>query len=235
MMPVYAAEEGTTKDVNEPEIVVQTADEKAEIFKTEMDKVSYIIGMQIGGNLQKAEIDVNLELLIKGLKDTFEGKEPALGQAEMQKIYSDWQQRMRVKQLAKQKKDAAENLAASKTFLEANKAKEGVKALPSGLQYKVIKEGTGKTPTLDDKVKTHYRGRLIDGKEFDSTYKRNQPAEFALKGVIKGWTEALLLMKEGSKWELYIPPNLAYGEKGRPGIPPNSTLVFEIELLEVVK
>jgi len=232
---VNAAEKGTTKDVNEPEIVVQAADEKADVFKTEMDKVSYIIGTQIGENLKKAEIDVNLELLMQGIKDTLEGKEPALSQAEMQKVYSDWQQRMRAKQLAKQKKEAAENLAAGTAFLEANKAKQGVKVLPSGLQYKVITEGTGNTPTADDKVKTHYRGTLIDGTEFDSSYKRNKPAEFPVKGVIKGWTEALQLMKEGSKWELYIPANLAYGERGRPGIPPNSTLIFEIELIEIVK
>ena len=235
VMPVNAAEKGTTKDVNKPEIVVQTADKKAEIFKTEMDKVSYIIGMQIGGNLKKAEIDVNLELLMQGIKDTLQGKEPALSQAEMQKVYSAWQQSMRAKQLAKQKKEAAENLAAGTAFLEANKAKQGVKVLPSGLQYKVITEGTGNTPTANDKVKTNYRGTLIDGTEFDSSYKHGKPAEFRVKGVIKGWTEALQLMKAGSKWELYIPADLAYGERGRPGIPPNSTLIFEIELLEVIK
>ncbi|OHB59983.1 MAG: hypothetical protein A2167_06510 [Planctomycetes bacterium RBG_13_46_10] len=200
-----------------------------------MDKVSYIIGTRIGGDLKKSEIDVNLELLIQGLKDTLQGREPALNQAQMQKIFSDWQQSMKAKQVAKQKKEAAENLAAGTAFLEANKAKEGVKVLPSGLQYKVITEGTGNTPTADDKVKTHYRGTLIDGTEFDSSYKRNQPAEFPVKGVIKGWTEALQLMKEGSKWELYIPANLAYGERGRPGIPANSTLIFEIELIEIVK
>ncbi len=232
---VNAAEKGTTKDVNEPEIVVQAAHEKADVFKTEREKVSYIIGTQIGENLKKAEIDVNLELLMQGIKDTLEGKEPALSQAEMQKVYSDWQQRMKAKQLAKQKKEAAENLAAGTAFLEANKAKQGVKVLPSGLQYKVITEGTGDTPTADDKVKTNYRGTFIDGTEFDSSYKRGTPAEFPVKGVIKGWTEALQLMKEGAKWELYIPANLAYGERGRPGIPPNSTLIFEIELIEIVK
>jgi FKBP-type peptidyl-prolyl cis-trans isomerase FklB len=235
VMLVNAAEKSATKDVNEPKIVAQAADKKAEIFKTEMDKVSYIIGTQMGGSLKRAEFDVNLELLIQGLKDTLQGKEPALEEAEMQKIYSDWQQRMRAEQMAKQKKEAAENLAKGTAFLEANKEKEGVKVLPSGLQYKVITEGTGNTPTLNDKVKTNYRGTLIDGTEFDSSYKRGQPAEFPVKGVIKGWTEALQLMKVGSKWELYIPANLAYGERPRPGIPANSTLIFEIELLEIVK
>ena len=119
-------------------------------------------------------------------------------------------------------------------FLMENKAKEGVQTLPSGLQYKVIKDGTGKTPKLSDTVSTHYRGTLLDGKEFDSSYKRNEPAEFPVSGVIKGWTEALQLMKEGAKWTLYVPPKLAYGERGFPPvIGPNETLIFEIELLKV--
>ena len=161
VMPVSAAEEGNTKDVNEPQIAVPTAAEEAGVFKTEMDKVSYIIGTQIGGNLKKAEIEVNLEFLIQGLKDTLEGREPALSQDEMKNVYSAWQKRMMTERLAEQKKEAAENLAAGSAFLEANKTKEGVKVLPSGLQYKVITEGTGDTPTADDTVKTNYRGTLI--------------------------------------------------------------------------
>jgi FKBP-type peptidyl-prolyl cis-trans isomerase FklB len=234
-MLVNAAEEGAQKDANEPQIIVQATTDKAEIFKTEMEKVSYIIGTQIAGNLKKAEIDVNLESLMQGLKDALEGTKLEISQAEMTKIYTAWQQKMRAKQAAKQAEEATKNLAAGTAYLEANKAKEGVKVLPSGLQYKVITEGTGNTPTADDKVKTHYRGTLIDGTEFDSSYKRNQPAEFPVKGVIKGWTEALQLMKEGGKWELYIPATLAYGERGRPSIPANSTLIFEIELIERVK
>ena len=234
VMLVNAAEEDTKKDVNEPQIIVQATAEKAEIFKTEMDKVSYIIGTQMAGNLKKAEIDVNLESLMQGLKDTLEGTKLAMGQDEMTKIYAGWQQKMRAKQAAKKAKEGAENLAAGTVFLESNKAKEGVKVLPSGLQYKVIKEGTGNTPTATDKVKTHYKGTLIDGTEFDSSYKRNRPAEFGVKGVIKGWTEALQLMKVGGKWELYIPAELAYGQRGRPSIPANSTLIFEIELLDIV-
>lgn len=230
-----AAEESAKKDVNEPQIIVQATAETVEIFKTEMDKVSYIIGTQMAGSLKKAEIDVNLELLVQGIKDALAGPKLALSQADMTKTYNAWQQQMRAKQAAKKKKEAAENLAAGTAFLEANKAKEGVKVLPSGLQYKVITEGTGNTPVATDKVKTHYRGTLINGSEFDSSYKRNKPAEFGVKGVIKGWTEALQLMKEGGKWELYIPANLAYGQRGRPGIPANSTLIFEIELLEIVK
>ncbi len=232
VISAYAAIEEGAK---EPQTTTAGTAPKAETLKTEMEKVSYIIGTQIARNFKSQDIEINLDSLMLGLKDALEGKELALSQDDMKQVYTRFQQQMRAKQAAKQAKEAAENLAAGTAFLEANKAKEGVKVLPSGLQYKVIKEGTGNTPTADDKVKTHYRGTLIDGTEFDSSYKRNKPAEFPVKGVIKGWTEALQLMKEGGKWELYIPANLAYGERGRPGIPANSTLVFEIELLEIVK
>ena len=235
VMLVNAAEEDTKKNANEPQTIVQATAEKAEIFKTETEKVSYIIGTQIARNFKSQEIEVNLDTLLMGLKDALQGDKLVMSQDEMQKVYSVWQQKMRAKQAAKKAKEAAENLAAGTAFLEANKAKEGVKVTPSGLQYKVITEGTGDTPTADDKVKTHYRGTLINGTEFDSSYKRNRPAEFPVKGVIKGWTEALQLMKVGGKWELYIPADLAYGERGRPSIPANSTLIFEIELLEIVK
>jgi len=232
---VYAAQEGAKNDVQEPQVTDQAAAPKVDTLKTEVEKVSYIIGTQIAGNFKAQEIEVSLDSLMQGLKDVLEGKQLAISQEEMKLVYTAWQQKMRAKQAAKQAMEAAKNLAAGTAFLEANKAKEGVKVLPSGLQYKVIKEGTGSTPTADDKVKTHYRGTLIDGTEFDSSYKRDLPAEFPVKGVIKGWTEALQLMKEGGKWELYIPADIAYGQRGRPSIPPNSTLIFEIELLEIVK
>lgn len=235
LLPVNAAEETAAKDVNEPEKVDQPADANSGIFKTEMEKVSYIIGTQVGGNFKKAEIDINLELFLRGLVDVLEGNDLALEQAEIRKVFRAWQTRMMAEQRARLEKEAAENLAAGTAFLEANKEKEGVKVLESGLQYKVITEGTGDTPTVDDKVQTHYRGTLIDGTEFDSSYKRNKPSEFPVKGVIKGWTEALQLMKEGAKWELFVPADLAYGERPRPNIPPNSTLIFEIELIEVIE
>ena len=235
VMLVNAAEEEAKKDVNEPKIIVQATAEKVEILKTETEKVSYIIGTQIARNFKTQDVEVDLDSLMMGLKDALGGDKLVMSKDEMETVFKAWQAKMRAKMAAKKAKEAAENLAAGTAFLEANKAKEGVKVTPSGLQYKVITEGTGDTPTANDKVKTHYRGTLIDGTEFDSSYKRNAPAEFPVKGVIKGWTEALQLMKVGGKWELYIPANLAYGERGRPSIPANSTLIFEIELLEIVK
>jgi FKBP-type peptidyl-prolyl cis-trans isomerase len=208
---------------------------KAVSLESEMDKVSYAIGSQIGQNFKRQGIEIKLDILVQGIKDALEGKDPALSQEEIRQVMMDFQKKLRAKMQERRTAEGAKSLAEGAAFLEANKNKEGVKALPSGLQYKVIKEGTGNIPTLNDRVKTHYRGRLIDGTEFDSSFKRGKPAEFAVRGVIKGWTEALQLMKEGTKWELYIPPDLAYGERGTRGIPPNATLIFVIELLEVVK
>jgi len=240
-MSVYAAKESSKativpppppdKKAAAPQIIMR----KVGSLVTEMDKVSYAIGVQLATNFKKQGIDLKIDKFVQGLKDATAGKELELTEQEIQQTMMSFSQKMMAKQQEQQKADAAKNLAEGKAFLEANGKKEDVKVLPSGLQYKVIKEGNGKTPTVADKVKTHYRGTLIDGTEFDSSYKRGKPAEFGVKAVIKGWTEALQLMKEGDKWELYIPANLAYGERARPTIPANSTLIFEIELLEVVK
>ena len=205
------------------------------MLKTELDRISYALGTQIGQNFKKQGIEINPEQLMHGLTDVMKNKELVLSQDEIQQVMMSFQERMRAEQQQKQNAGGAINLAEGNSFLEKNKKNKGVIELPSGLQYKVIKKGTGETPTADSKVKTHYRGTLINGTEFDSSYKRNAPAVFPVKGVIKGWTEALQIMKVGAKWELYIPANLAYGQRGRPSIPSNSTLIFEIELLEIVK
>jgi FKBP-type peptidyl-prolyl cis-trans isomerase len=233
LISAYAADTGEKTDA--PSDADVAANKKTVEFKTEMEKVSYVIGTQIAQNFIRQKLEVDIESLILGLRDAMASRELAISADESKKLMADFRNRMREKQTAERAKQAAENLAEGQAFLEANKTKEGVKVLPSGLQYKVIKEGTGEKPKIEDRVKTHYRGTLIDGTEFDSSYKRNKPLEFSVNGVIKGWTEALLLMNVGSKWELYIPATLAYGERGRPGIPPNSTLVFEVELLEVIK
>ncbi|KPL24439.1 MAG: hypothetical protein AMJ75_03785 [Phycisphaerae bacterium SM1_79] len=209
--------------------------QKADSLKTEMDKVSYAIGIQLGQNFKNQGVDIKIGPLLRGLSDALAGKPPALTQEEIQKVMTDFSKQMMAKRQEQQKASAAKNLAEGKAFLEANGKKEGVKVLPSGLQYKILKEGTGKSPTAEDKVKINYQGTLIDGTEFDSSYKTGKPVEYPVKNFIKGWTEALQLMKEGGKWQLFIPPDLAYGERGNRGIPGNSTLIFEVELLEILK
>jgi len=238
VIPVNAESKNAEKKEKPEETVVsikQDKEPKENMLKTEMDKVSYAIGTQIGQNFKKQGIEISFGPLMQGLKDAVKGNKLILTQDEMQQAMMNFQKQMQAKQQELQKVEGPKNIAEGKAFLEINKKNEGVKELQSGLQYKIIKEGTGETPTVDSKVKTHYRGTLINGTEFDSSYKRNAPAEFPVNGVIKGWTEALQLMKVGAKWELYIPANLAYGERGTPGIPANSTLIFEIELLEIVK
>jgi len=204
-------------------------------FKSQQEKLSYAIGCQIASNLKAQETEYDLAMLVKGLTDVLKGQGPALTEQEIRQTIMEWQQQVQAAQLKKRQEVAAKNLADGKAFLAANAKKEGVKVLPSGLQYKVIKEGTGPSPTLADKVKVQYRGRFINGTQFDSSYDRGQPAEFPVRAVIKGWTEALQLMKPGSHYELYIPPDLAYGEDGNRAIPPNAVLIFDVELLEVSK
>ncbi len=209
------------------------AGEKAEL-KTQKDKVSYAIGMDMGGSLKRNSIDVDIDALVQGLKDSLAGGKMLMTEQEQRDTLITFQKEFQAKQQEKMKAVAEKNKKEGEAFLEANKKKPGVKVLPSGLQYKVITEGKGASPKDTDTVTVNYRGTLIDGTEFDSSYKRNEPATFPVKGVIKGWTEALQLMKEGSKWQLFIPSNLAYGERGAgSAIGPNATLIFEVELIKV--
>jgi len=197
------------------------------------NKVSYSIGHQIGSNFTSQGIDLDLDQLIAGLKDGMSGTS-AMPEEEMMQVLNAFQTEMRDKQRAKMQEQSQANAKHAMTFLEENKAKEDVVTLESGLQYKVLTKGSGESPKATDKVRVHYAGRLMDGSEFDSSIKRGEPAEFPVNGVIKGWTEALQLMKPGSKWELYIPPALGYGTRGAgQKIPPNSVLIFEVELLAV--
>jgi FKBP-type peptidyl-prolyl cis-trans isomerase FklB len=201
------------------------------VLKNQKDKISYIIGMDIGTNLKKQSIDIDSNILAKGVKDVLAGTKPLLTEQEIQETMVAFQKEM----MAKQAEVAKKNKAEGEVFLTENKKKEGVKSLLSGLQYKVIKAGTGKKPKSTDTVTAHYRGTLINGTEFDSSYKRGQPATFPVSGgMIPGWTEALQLMEEGAKWQLFIPSNLAYGEQGAGrDIGPNATLIFEIELVSI--
>ncbi len=204
------------------------------VLKDQKDKVSYGIGMDIGNNLKKQSIDVDPDILAKGIKDAYSGGKTLMNEQELRDTMMALQKEMMAKQTERMKELADKNKKESEAFLEGNKKKEGVKTLESGLQYKVITEGSGKSPKATDTVTVNYRGTLIDGTEFDSSYKRGQPATFPVNGVIAGWTEALQLMKEGSKWQLFIPSNLAYGERGAgDDIGPNATLIFEFELLSI--
>jgi FKBP-type peptidyl-prolyl cis-trans isomerase FklB len=202
--------------------------------KDQKDKVSYSIGVEIGKNLKKQSVDVNSEFLVKGVKDAYAGGKFLMTDQEMAEALMAFQKEMMAKQQELAKKLGEKNQKEGEAFLAENKAKEGVTVLPSGLQYKVTKAGTGKKPKATDTVTVHYRGTLIDGTEFDSSYRRGQPVSFPVNGVIPGWTEALQLMEEGAKWQVFIPSKLAYGDRGAgPQIGPNATLIFEIELISI--
>lgn len=216
------------------------ADEKpaeaaAPVDMSEIQKVSYSIGVQMGHSLKKAKADIDRALFMQGVADILDGKETRMSDADMKQVMMNFQQTMIARRQEEQKQQMEGNKEEQKKFLDENAKKEGVKTLPSGLQYKIIKSGTGKTPTNTDRVKATYRGTFIDGTEFDGTDKNGgEPREFSVGGVIPGWTEALQLMKEGDKWQLFIPSDLAYKDTGRPpSIPPAKMLIFEIELVEV--
>jgi FKBP-type peptidyl-prolyl cis-trans isomerase FklB len=206
----------------------------ATALTTQKDKVSYSIGADIGKRLRTDKLDVNPTILARGLREAFAGSKLALTDQEMHAAMMQLQNDMRQKQMAEMQAVSGKNKKEGDAFLAANKSKEGVVTLPSGLQYKILKAGDGPKPAATDSVVCNYRGTLIDGKEFDSSYKRGEPATFPVTGVIKGWTEALQLMPVGSKWQLVIPPDLAYGDRGAgQDIGPGSTLVFEVELMSI--
>jgi len=216
--------------------VSQVNAEERLILKDQKDKVSYSIGIDIGNTLKKQSIDVNPEALTQGIKDSFSNSKALMTEQEVKDALAAFQKEMMTKRIERLKELGDKNKKIGEAFLAENKKKEGVITLPSGLQYKVIKEGTGEKPTLDDTVTIHYRGTLIDGTEFDSSLRRGEAATFRVNGVIPGLSEALQLMQTGSKWQLFIPSSLAYGERevGN-NIGPNSTLVFEVELLSFTK
>ncbi len=206
------------------------------VLKDQKDKVSYSIGMNIGNNLKKQSIDVNPDVLAQGIKDALSGSKALMTEQEVNETIMAFQKEMSAKQIERLKELGEKNKKEGEAFLAENKKKEGIITLPSGLQYKVINEGTGETPELTDVVTVNYRGTLIDGTEFDSSYRRGQPATFPVNAVIAGWAEALQLMKVGSKWQLFIPSDLAYGERGAGrDIGPNATLIFDVELLSIKK
>lgn len=204
-------------------------------LKTQQEKVGYAIGMNIATNMMQQKLDIDADQLAAGLTAVLKGEKTVLSREEMGQILTAFQQEMQMKQMAEMAAEAAKNEKLSQDYLEKNAKLDGVVTLESGLQYKIIKAGEGASPKADSKVQVHYRGTLLDGTEFDSSYKRGEPASFPVNGVIPGWTEALQLMKEGAKWQLVIPADLAYAERGAPPmIPPNATLIFDVELLKIL-
>lgn len=200
---------------------------------TDSAKQSYSIGYDFGQNIQQNLSDIELKLFVNGLEDAFQKKAPQMKKEDMAAAIQTYREKLMAKQQKEQEAKSLSNKKAGDEFLAANKTKKDIVTLPSGLQYRVLADGTGKKPSAEDTVTVHYRGTLVNGEEFDSSYRRNEPATFAVSGVIKGWTEALQLMKEGAKWQLFIPQQLAYGERGMGAIGPNELLIFEVELIKV--
>jgi FKBP-type peptidyl-prolyl cis-trans isomerase FklB len=209
------------------------AKSKPLVLTTEKDKQSYAIGLNVGKSLHRDDIDVDPKIVLQGLQDAMADGKVLLTDDQIKTVMTDLQNQVRQKQEEKRLALAESNKKDGAAFLAANATKEGVVTLPSGLQYKVLTSGTGPKPAAADSVLCNYRGTLLDNTEFDSSYKRGQPATFPVSGVIKGWTEALQLMPAGSKWQLFIPADLAYGERAQGPIGPNATLVFELELLSI--
>jgi FKBP-type peptidyl-prolyl cis-trans isomerase len=221
-----------------PPATTKTPSPAASEFKNETQKASYAIGVDIGGNVAKSlkrnEIDVDSALVLRGFKEAFNGEKTLLTDEEIKEVLTKLQQDTRTKMEAKAKAAAETNKKEGDDFLTANKSKEGVVTLPDGLQYKVLKQGDGPKPTATDSVECNYRGTLINGTEFDSSYKHGQPATFGVTQVIKGWGEVLQLMPVGSKYQVFVPSDLAYGPRGQGAdIGPNATLIFEIDLISI--
>ena len=215
--------------------IVAVAQDSAPELKTDKDKFSYALGMNFGENFHKQGLDLDPAVFAKAFAEAFNTGKAAMSDQDMQTVLAAAAQEIRKKQAAVQAQKAEQAKTEGDKFLSENKSKEGVVALPSGLQYKVLKAGTGEKPTLEDTVVCNYKGTLINGTEFDASEKHGGPASFPVKGVIAGWTEALQLMPVGSKWQLFVPSNLAYGVQGPPDIGPNATLIFEVELVSVQK
>lgn len=202
-------------------------------LKDPKGKSSYSLGYTFGKNLRASGVELDVDTLLRAVRDGYEAKVPVLGQDDIRETLTQVQEQMRVSQQKQAKESAAKNLEEGKAFLSTNKEKPGVKTLPDGLQYRVLTEGQGEAPKANDSVTVNYRGSLLDGTLFDSSYTRGQPTTMRVNAVIPGWTEALQLMKVGSKWQIFVPPELGYGARQNNQIPPNSTLIFEIELLSI--
>jgi FKBP-type peptidyl-prolyl cis-trans isomerase FklB len=207
----------------------------AQDVASEKGKLSYAVGWDIGNDIKRRSSDFDVESLIAAIRDTVADREPQVGNEEMQALMAALQQKVREEQVAAFQTLAADNQAASEAFLESNKTKTGIVVMPSGVQYRVIEEGEGSRPTMESTVKVHYRGSKMDGREFDSSFARGVPEEFAITAVLQGWQEVLPLMKQGATWQIFVPPELAFGQRGNAPVGPNEALMFDLKLVEIVQ
>jgi FKBP-type peptidyl-prolyl cis-trans isomerase FklB len=207
----------------------------AQDVTSDKGKLSYAVGWDIGKDIERRGAEFDVETLISAIRDSAGGKEPMVPSEEMVTLLTELQQKVRQEQAEAFQKLADENLAKSEEFLTANRAKNGIVALPSGIQYRIIDEGEGARPTMESTVKVHYRGSKLNGLEFDSSFARGVPEEFPVNSVLKGWQEVLPLMKTGATWQVFVPPELAFGPRGNPPVGPNEALIFDLKLVEIVK
>lgn len=239
LMPALAACKPIDKDAAKADAKAEGATKsdtlKIDGLPTERDQVSYLIGVQVGKNLEEIKGELDMDKVEQGIQDVFAGRKPKMTEEQIMQVMQGFATKMQAKQKKEMEEKSAKNIAEGKKFLEANGKKQGVITTASGLQYEVVKMGTGPKPAATDSVRVHYSGKLLDGTQFDSSYERKAPAEFMVGGMVPGFSEALQLMPVGSKFKVWIPANLGYGEQGVPGsqIGPNSTLNFEIEMIEI--
>jgi len=207
----------------------------AQDLTSEKGKLSYAVGWDIGQDIKRRGAEFDVEAVIAAVRDVVAERDPQVGLEEMQTLLTALQQKVRQEQVEAFRKLAEENQAASEKFLENNKTKTGIVVMPSGVQYRVIEEGEGSRPTMESTVKVHYRGSKMDGREFDSSFARGVPEEFVVNSVLQGWQEVLPLMKQGSTWQVFVPPELAFGQRGNPPVGPNEALMFDLKLVEIVQ
>lgn len=216
-------------------LIIATGSVLAQDVNSEKGKLSYAVGWDIGADIARRSTEFDVESLIAAIRDVVAEKEPRVSTEEMRALLTALQEKVRAEQVEQFKKLSEENQAASDTFLAANKNKTGIVTLPSGVQYRIIEEGDGARPGLESRVTVHYRGSKLDGREFDSSFARGTPEEFTVNAVLKGWQEVLPLMKVGATWQVFVPPELAFGARGNPPVGPNEALMFDLKLVEILK
>jgi FKBP-type peptidyl-prolyl cis-trans isomerase FklB len=216
-------------------LIFATGSVFAQDVESEKGKLSYAVGWDIGADIARRSTEFDVDSLIAAIRDVVAEKEPKVSPEEMRALLTALQEKVRAEQVEAFKKLSEENQAAADKFLAANKSKTGIVTLPSGVQYRIIEEGDGPRPGLDSKVSVHYRGSKLDGHEFDSSFARGTPEEFTVNSVLKGWQEVLPLMKVGSTWQIFVPPELAFGARGNPPVGPNEALMFDLKLVEILQ